>query len=116
MDSAGRLHNNVNLMESLAKIPRVMQKLIDDAPHESLLVVDGTTGQNILNQVKSFSEIIKPTGLIMTKLDSSAKGGTIPLIISETEMPLYFLGLGEKLEDLLAFDEEAFLDSLFQSE
>ncbi len=112
IDTAGRLHNNTNLMESLAKIPRVIQKLLPDAPNESLLVLDATTGQNTLNQVKKFQETSQITGMIMTKLDGTAKGGALPSLITQYHLPVYFLGMGEAIEDLLPFDCEKFTQAL----
>jgi len=113
IDTAGRLHNNTNLMQELAKIQRVIQKVIPDAPHEVLLVLDGGTGQNAFMQAKLFAEATAVSGLILTKLDGTAKGGVVIGISDELEVPIKFIGVGEGLEDLLLFDAKEFLDSLF---
>lgn len=113
IDTAGRLHNNTNLMQELAKIQRVIQKVIPDAPHEVLLVLDGGTGQNAFMQAKLFAEATAVSGLILTKLDGTAKGGVVIGISDELEVPIKFIGVGEGLEDLLPFDAKEFLDSLF---
>lgn len=113
VDTAGRLHNNYNLMEELAKIKFVSQKTVHQAPHEVLLVLDGTTGQNALQQAKKFQEVVDVTGVIVTKLDGSAKGGMIFAIFNELKLPVHFVGLGEGLEDLAPFDPDKFIDSLF---
>jgi len=113
IDTAGRLHNNYNLMEELAKIKAVSQKTVHQAPHEVLLVLDGTTGQNALQQAKKFQEIVDVTGVIVTKLDGSAKGGMIFAIFNELELPVHYIGLGEGMDDLARFDPDAFIDSLF---
>jgi len=104
IDTAGRLHNKTNLMQELAKITRVLKKQDPDAPHEVFLVLDGTTGQNALQQAKVFQEISGVTGLIMSKLDGTAKGGAVIPICRELDLPLRFIGLGEKVEDLEVFD------------
>lgn len=113
IDTAGRLHNNTNLMQELAKIQRVIQKLIPDAPHEVLLVLDGGTGQNAFMQAKLFAEATAVSGLILTKLDGTAKGGVVIGISDELEVPIRYIGVGEGIEDLLSFDAKEFLDSLF---
>ena len=113
IDTAGRLHNNTNLMQELAKIQRVVQKVIPDAPHEVLLVLDGGTGQNAFMQAKLFSEATSVSGLILTKLDGTAKGGVVIGISDELEVPIKFIGVGEGVEDLLPFDAKEYLDSLF---
>ena len=113
IDTAGRLHNNTNLMQELAKIQRVVQKVIPDAPHEVLLVLDGGTGQNAFMQAKLFSEATLVSGLILTKLDGTAKGGVVIGISDELEVPIKFIGVGEGVEDLLPFDAKEYLDSLF---
>ena len=113
IDTAGRLHNNANLMQELAKIQRVVQKVIPEAPHEVLLVLDGGTGQNAFIQAKQFSQITNVTGLILTKLDGTAKGGVIIGITDELDVPIQYIGVGEQPEDLIPFDAKQFLDSLF---
>ena len=114
IDTAGRLHNNYNLMEELAKIRNVSQKTVHAAPHEVLLVLDGTTGQNALQQAKKFQEIVDVTGVIVTKLDGSAKGGMIFAIYNELNLPVHYVGLGEGIDDMIRFDPDAFVDSLFE--
>lgn len=113
IDTAGRLHNNYNLMEELAKIKYVSQKTVHQAPHEILLVLDGTTGQNALQQAKKFQEVVDVTGVIVTKLDGSAKGGMVFSIFNELKLPVHFVGLGEGMDDLTRFDPDEFIDSLF---
>lgn len=114
VDTAGRLHSNVNLMQELKKISNVVKKVVPDAPHETLLVLDGTTGQNALNQAKKFREMVDVTGLIVTKLDSSAKGGMVFAIQQELGLPIHYIGIGESIFDLVPFDPERFVDSLFE--
>lgn len=114
IDTAGRLHNKVNLMNELAKIKRVMQKVLPNAPHEVLLVLDGSTGQNALQQAKEFSKVIDVTALAVTKLDGTAKGGVIIGISYELNIPIKYVGVGERIEDLQLFDCESFVDSLFK--
>ena len=116
IDTAGRLHTRVNLMEELKKIKRVMKKLDDEAPHEVLLVVDGSTGQNAIQQARMFNESVGITGLVVTKLDGTAKGGIVFAITRELKIPVRFIGVGEKLEDLQPFDRQMFVDALFQIE
>ena len=113
VDTAGRLHSNFNLMEELKKVRGVMAKVVDDAPHETLLVLDGTTGQNALNQAKKFQEAVEITGVIVTKLDSTAKGGMVFAIQEELGLPIHYVGLGESIFDLIIFDPDRFVDSLF---
>ncbi len=113
IDTAGRLHTNANLMEELAKIKAVSQKVIPDAPHEVLLVLDGTTGQNALTQAEKFREMVDVTGVIVTKLDSTAKGGMIFAINHDLGLPIHYVGLGEKMTDLVFFNPDYFVDSLF---
>lgn len=113
IDTAGRLHNNVNLMNELSKIKRVMQKLIPDAPHEVLLVLDGSTGQNAYNQAKEFTKATEVTSLAVTKLDGTAKGGVVIGISDEFSIPVKYIGVGEKVEDLQPFDRLEFVDSFF---
>ncbi len=113
VDTAGRLHTNHNLMEELAKIKNVSQKVVSDAPHEVLLVLDGTTGQNALEQARKFREIVDVTGIIVTKLDSSAKGGMVFAIYNDLKLPIHYIGLGEGINDLIFFNPDYFVDSLF---
>jgi fused signal recognition particle receptor len=112
VDTAGRLPTQLHLMEELKKIKRVVQKADATAPHEVLLVIDGNTGQNALAQVKSFDEALGLTGLIVTKLDGTAKGGVLCAIAREKAIPVYFIGVGEKLEDLETFDAREFAQAL----
>ena len=114
IDTAGRLHNKKNLMNELSKVKRVMQKVVPEAPHEVLLVLDGSTGQNALNQAKAFAEATQITSLAVTKLDGTAKGGVVIGISDQLSIPLKFIGVGEGLEDLQLFNPEAFASSLFQ--
>jgi len=112
VDTAGRLPTQAHLMEELRKIKRVVQKAEATAPHEVLLVIDGNTGQNALNQVKAFDDTLQLTGLIVTKLDGTAKGGVLCAIAREKPVPVYFIGVGEKLEDLETFDAREFAQAL----
>ena len=114
IDTAGRLHNKKNLMNELSKVKRVMQKVVPEAPHEVLLVLDGSTGQNALNQAKAFAEATQITSLAVTKLDGTAKGGVVIGISDQLSIPVKFIGVGEGLEDLQLFNPEAFASSLFQ--
>jgi fused signal recognition particle receptor len=114
IDTAGRLHTKTNLMEELKKIKRVMTKRLPGAPHEVLLVLDATTGQNGLQQVKHFTEAVEVTGLVLTKLDGTAKGGIVLAINNEMNVPVKFIGVGEKIDDLQVFDRRAFVDALFE--
>jgi fused signal recognition particle receptor len=114
IDTAGRLHNNYNLMQELTKIQSVIKKSIPDAPHEVLLVLDGTTGQNALRQGMKFSESVEITGLIITKLDGTAKGGMIFSVYNELDVPVQFVGLGEGIDDLVYFNPENYVNSLFE--
>lgn len=116
IDTAGRLHNKAHLMDELSKIKRVIQKVIPDAPHEVLLVLDGSTGQNALEQAKHFTAATDVTALAITKLDGTAKGGVVLAIASQFKIPVKFIGVGEKMEDLLVFDKHEFVDSLFDQE
>jgi len=111
-DTAGRLHTQTHLMAELAKIKRVIAKIDADAPHEVLLVIDGTTGQNAINQCRAFHEAVGVTGLVVTKLDGSAKGGVLFALAREFGIPIRFIGLGEKPEDLREFDPVAYVDGL----
>ncbi|WP_456373066.1 signal recognition particle-docking protein FtsY [Thiolapillus sp.] len=115
-DTAGRLHTKSNLMEELAKIARVMKKIDPDAPHEVMLVVDATTGQNAVNQAEQFSKAIPLTGITLTKLDGTARGGIIFAIAEKMGIPIRFIGVGESMEDLRVFDPRAFVDALFERE
>jgi fused signal recognition particle receptor len=112
LDTAGRLHNKKGLMDELGKCVRVMQKVIVDAPHQTWLVVDATTGQNAVHQAKEFNDCLKLSGLILTKLDGTAKGGIVVAIAQELNVPVRFVGLGEKLTDLVPFQAEKFVDSI----
>lgn len=114
IDTAGRLHNKAHLMEELSKIKRVIQKVIPDAPHEILLVLDGTTGQNAIEQAKHFSAATDVTALAITKLDGTAKGGIVLAIANQFKIPVKFIGVGEKAEDLIVFDKHAFVEGLFR--
>jgi fused signal recognition particle receptor len=114
VDTAGRLQTKYNLMEELRKIKGVMSKVVPDAPHEVLIVLDGTTGQNALSQAKGFSEAVKLTGVIVTKLDGTAKGGMVFAIQQEMGLPIHYVGLGERMEDLVFFSPDSFVDSLFE--
>ena len=116
IDTAGRLQNKANLMAELDKINRVIGKLLPGAPHETLLVIDGTTGQNGISQAKSFKEITNITGIVLTKLDGTAKGGIVLAIKESVGIPVKFIGLGEKKEDLKVFDIEKYIYGLFRSE
>ena len=116
IDTAGRLHNKAHLMEELSKIKRVIQKVIPDAPHEVLLVLDGSTGQNALEQAKHFTAATDVTALAITKLDGTAKGGVVLAIADQFKIPVKFIGVGEKIEDLLVFDKHEFVDSLMPVE
>ena len=111
-DTAGRLHTQGGLMDELAKVARVLKKLDPDAPHEVLMVIDGTTGQNAINQVRKFNEKIPVTGLVVTKLDGTAKGGVVFALAREFGIPIRYAGIGERPEDLRVFDAEAFVDAM----
>lgn len=113
IDTAGRLHTNTNLMEQLKKIKRVICKEMEDGPHETLLVMDATTGQNGLSQAKMFHEALDLTGIVLTKLDGTSKGGIVVQIIDELKIPVKYIGIGEELEDLKAFNPEEFANALF---
>ena len=114
IDTAGRLQTKVNLMEELKKISRVVKKVIPDAPHQTLLVLDATTGQNAVSQAKSFSEIVPLTGVVLTKLDGTAKGGVVLSITEELHVPVKYIGLGEREDDLQKFDPDDFARALFE--
>lgn len=113
IDTAGRLHNKVGLMNELGKIRTVMQKVLPDAPHEVLLVLDASTGQNAIEQAKQFTAVTDVTALALTKLDGTAKGGVVIGISDQFRIPVRYIGLGEKMEDLQVFNKEEFVDSLF---
>lgn len=113
IDTAGRLHNKINLMNELTKIRNVMKKVIPDAPHEVLLVLDGSTGQNAFEQAKQFTAATDVTALAITKLDGTAKGGVVIGISDQFKIPVKYIGVGEKMEDLQVFDKKEFVDSLF---
>jgi fused signal recognition particle receptor len=114
LDTAGRLHTKVNLMEEMKKIHRVLAREIPDAPHETLLVLDATTGQNALTQARLFKETVKVSGLALTKLDGTAKGGMVVAIGAELGLPVRYVGIGEGVDDLRPFDPDLFVDALFQ--
>ena len=114
IDTAGRLQNKLNLMKELEKVNKVIGKLIDGAPHETLLVIDATTGQNGISQAKNFKEITNITGIVLTKLDGTAKGGIVLAIKEEVNIPVKYIGLGERAEDLQVFDIEKYIYGLFK--
>ncbi len=114
IDTAGRLHNKVNLMNELTKVKRVMQKVIDDAPHDVLLVLDGSTGQNAFEQAKQFTAATEVTSLAVTKLDGTAKGGVVIGISDQFQIPVKYIGVGEGIEDLQVFNKFEFVDSFFK--
>jgi len=114
IDTAGRLHNKTHLMDELNKINRVIQKQIPDAPHEVLLVLDGSTGQNALEQAKQFMAVTNVTALAITKLDGTAKGGVLLAIAHQCKIPVKYIGVGEQLDDLILFDKVAFVQTLFK--
>jgi fused signal recognition particle receptor len=116
IDTAGRLHNKAHLMDELSKIKRSVQKVIPGAPHEVLLVLDGSTGQNALEQARHFTAATDVTALAITKLDGTAKGGVVLAIANQFKIPVKFIGVGEKMEDLLVFNKHEFVDSLFSLE
>jgi len=114
IDTAGRLHNKSHLMQELSKIRRVVEKELPGAPHETLLIIDGTTGQNGVNQAAAFLEAVKITGMVVTKLDGTAKGGVILSIMRQFDIPVKFVGVGEAADDLIPFDPAAYVDTLFE--
>jgi len=114
-DTAGRLHTKGNLMDELAKIARVMGKIDPEAPHEVMLVVDATTGQNALNQATIFNDTVGLTGITLTKLDGTAKGGIVFAIAERLGIPIRFIGVGESIEDLRHFEKEEFIEALFSN-
>lgn len=113
IDTAGRLHTQQNLMKELEKVRRIIDKQVPGAPHESLLVIDATTGQNGVNQAKQFSEAIHCTGIVLTKLDGTARGGVVVAIRQQMGTPVKYVGVGEQIDDLQLFDPESFVDALF---
>ena len=113
IDTAGRFHNKINLMNELSKMTRTIKKVVPEAPHETLLVVDASTGQNAISQTKLFNEIAKLTGLVLTKLDGTAKGGIVIGIKHQLDVPVKLIGIGEKIEDLRDFDSKDFVEALF---
>jgi len=114
IDTAGRLHNKMHLMDELTKIKRVIQKVIPNAPHDVMLVLDGSTGQNAVEQAKHFTTATDVTSIAITKLDGTAKGGVVLAIANQFKIPVKFIGVGEKIDDLLIFDKHEFVDSLFK--
>ncbi len=116
IDTAGRLHNRIDLMNELTKIRNVMRKVVPDAPHDVLLVLDGSTGQNAFQQAKEFSRATDVTSLAVTKLDGSAKGGVVIGIVDQFRIPIKFIGIGEGIDDLKIFDKQEFVSSLFTPE
>lgn len=114
IDTAGRLHTKVNLMTELSKIKRVMQKVVPDAPHDVMLVLDGSTGQNAMVQAREFTKATEVSSLAITKLDGTAKGGVVIGISDEFQIPVRYIGVGEKVEDLQVFNKKEFVDSLFK--
>src|SRR5699024_7593783 len=114
IDTAGRLHNKIHLMNELSKIRRVMSKVIPDAPHDVMLVLDGSTGQNALEQAKQFTSATEVSSMTITKLDGTAKGGVVLAIANQFKIPVKYIGIGEQAEDLQAFNAAEFVDSLFK--
>lgn len=114
-DTAGRLHTKSNLMDELSKVARVMKKIDPDAPHEVMLVVDATTGQNALNQAQQFNQAVGITGITLTKMDGTAKGGILFAIADKLNIPIRFIGVGESIDDLRHFDAKEFIDALFET-
>jgi fused signal recognition particle receptor len=113
VDTAGRLHNKINLMKELSKIKSVMQKVVGDAPHEILLVLDASTGQNAIEQARQFIAATEVNALALTKLDGTAKGGVVIGISDQFKIPVKYIGIGEKMEDLQLFDRKLFVETLF---
>ena len=115
VDTAGRLHTKLNLMEEMKKINRVLARLDPEAPHETILVMDATTGQNGLAQARSFTEAMGCTGVFLAKLDGTAKGGAVVAIVQELGLPVLFIGTGEGMEDMAPFDPREFVEELFST-
>jgi len=115
IDTAGRLHNKINLMNELSKIKRVMEKVVPGAPHEVLLVLDGSTGQNAFEQARQFTAATEVNALAITKLDGTARGGVVIGISDQFRVPVKYIGIGEKMDDLKIFNKTDFVDSLFNS-
>jgi fused signal recognition particle receptor len=113
IDTAGRLHNKINLMNELSKIKKVMNRVVEGAPHEILLILDGSTGQNAFEQAKQFTQATDVTALALTKLDGTAKGGVVIGISDQFKIPVKYIGIGEKMKDLQVFNKKEFVDSLF---
>jgi len=113
IDTAGRLHNKKNLMDELNKIRRVIKKMLPDAPHETLLILDGNTGQNAIKQAEEFSKVTDITGLVITKLDGTSKGGVVFQIVSKQNIPVKYIGVGENIDDLQEFEPEIFVKAIF---
>jgi fused signal recognition particle receptor len=113
IDTAGRLHTNAGLMEELKKVDRVVRRKLDGAPHETLIVLDATVGQNALSQLRAFSQVVTPTGIVLAKLDSTARGGIVVAVLQEFGVPVKLVGVGEGVEDLEPFDRAAFLEGVF---
>ncbi|RYD02776.1 hypothetical protein N752_23635 [Desulforamulus aquiferis] len=113
MDTAGRLHTKSNLMDELKKVYKIIAREMPGAPHEVLLVLDATTGQNALNQAKIFSEAVNVSGIALTKLDGTAKGGVVTAIVTEMAIPVKLIGIGEAMDDLRQFDPKDFIDALY---
>ncbi|MBQ4286804.1 MAG: signal recognition particle-docking protein FtsY, partial [Bacteroidales bacterium] len=116
IDTAGRLHNRIDLMNELTKIRNVMRKVVSDAPHDVLLILDASTGQNAFQQAKEFSRATDVTSLAVTKLDGTAKGGVVIGIVDQMKVPIKFIGIGEGIDDLKVFDKKEFVESLFTRE
>jgi fused signal recognition particle receptor len=115
VDTAGRLHTKANLMQELEKMRRVADRQVPGAPHEVLLVVDAVTGQNGLEQARQFTKSAPVTGLVLTKLDGTAKGGIVVAIVNELGVPIRYVGIGEQVDDLIVFEPEQYIDSLFEA-
>ena len=116
VDTAGRLQTQQNLMQQLTKIHRVLGKVVPEAPHEVLLVLDATTGQNGISQAKHFTDAVQCTGIVLAKLDGTAKGGVVVAIRQQVGLPVKYVGVGEKAEDLALFDPDAFVNALFEDD
>jgi fused signal recognition particle receptor len=114
VDTAGRLHTHTGLMEELRKVDRVIRRKLDGAPHETLIVLDATVGQNAMAQVRAFGQAVELSGIILAKMDSTARGGIVVALRQEFGLPVKMVGVGEKMQDLEPFDPEAFLDGVFE--